>query len=469
MRAMPRGAAGGVCGGAGCRLNIASRAKPVVPLLEWQRQYVEDGSRFKLVVASAQSGKSFVTSLEFALRAMRQRKSLGIMLSASERQSVELMEKIKMHTAGWGVAIDSGFYEQTSIVQHTARFPNSNRIIALPANPDTARGYSGDVFLDEFALHRDSKAIWAAMMTRATRGYDVRVASTIKGTENKFYELVKLLGLHEGTRPGAQPVTRNGWSGHWVDIRMCREQGLDVDIEGLRAAIDDDEIFLQDYCNVPISGAECFIPPELVLACESSAASLEWDGAICDGMVAGWDVARKRDGSVVTIGQRVGDVVVVRGMIWMDRQPFEWQKTQCRAVAEAVQAAQGQFWMDATGIGAQMGEELAREFPCVMPAEFTVALKQDLAVRTKRALENHALLLPESNRVRRAFQAIKRQPGAGGQFLFDAARTSQGHADEFWSAALMLKAASGAAGYVPASDGGPVGNPVTTGLMEMTF
>ena len=103
---------------------------------------------------------------------------MGIMLSASERQSVELMEKVKMHTRAWDVRFEDGYFGQTEIIEHKATFPNGNRIIALPANPDTARGYSGDVFLDEFALHRDSRAIWAAMMTRATRGYKVRVAST---------------------------------------------------------------------------------------------------------------------------------------------------------------------------------------------------------------------------------------------------------------------------------------------------
>ena len=294
---------------------------PIVPLLEWQRNYIEDESRFKFVAASVQSGKSFATSLEFCLNRIK-KPDLGIMLSASERQSVELMEKVKMHTRAWDVKFEDGFFGQTEIIEHRATFPGGGRIIALPANPDTARGYSGDVFLDEFALHRDSRSIWAAMMTRATRGYKVRVASTFKGTENKFYELAKMLGLADGVRPEAQPVERNGWSGHWVDIYMAKEQGMPVDIEGQKAAIDDEEIWLQDYCNVPMSGAENFIPLELVLGCESAEAQLEWDGRTEPGLCAGFDVGRKRDLSVIVIGQPAADLVVVRGMIWMARMPF---------------------------------------------------------------------------------------------------------------------------------------------------
>ncbi len=211
--------------------------KPIVPLLDWQQTYVDDDSRFKLVVAAAQSGKSMGTTLEIVMEVIA-KAGLWIMLSASERQSVELMEKVKMHTRAMGAAIDveDGFFGTTEIAQHTARFPNGGRIIALPANPDTARGYSGNAFLDEFALHRDPLAIWAAMMTRATHGYKVRVASTLKGKNNKFYELCKDLGLHDGVRPSQQPVKRNGWSGHWVDIHMVREQraklGIVLDVEG---------------------------------------------------------------------------------------------------------------------------------------------------------------------------------------------------------------------------------------------
>jgi phage FluMu gp28-like protein len=446
------------------------RSTPIVPLLEWQRRYLEDESRFKLVVASVQSGKSFATSLEFALRALRPKRSLGILLSASERQSVELMEKVKMHTQGWGVAAESGFFQQTSIVQHTATFPNGNRIIALPANPDTARGYSGDVFLDEFALHRDAKAIWAAMMGRATRGYDVRVASTFKGHDNKFYELAKGLNLHEGVRPAEQPVRRNGWSGHWVDIYMCREQGLDVDIEGLRQAIDDDAIFQQEYANVPQSEAESFIPVELVLGCESGEASMEWAQPLADGRgsetFAGFDVGRKKDRSVIWIVERTaGDVLLTRGVIWMDRMAFAEQLKIARSVAAAVE----RFAIDATGIGAMLAEELEREFPWVEPVDFTAGRKERMAVEVKKRFEERTIRVPEDRRIRRACGAVKRHIGPTGGIRFDAARTDAGHADEFWSLALACAAAAVRREYVPASACGLVGRTTFAGVLARTF
>jgi phage FluMu gp28-like protein len=103
---------------------LAQKPKPVIPLLEWQERYIEDESRFKMLVKSVQTGGSFTGALEFGLRALRPKKSLGILLSASDRQSMELMEKVKMHTQGWGVVVETGFFESTEIVQHTAKFPN---------------------------------------------------------------------------------------------------------------------------------------------------------------------------------------------------------------------------------------------------------------------------------------------------------------------------------------------------------
>ncbi|MDW7973633.1 MAG: terminase family protein, partial [Thermodesulfovibrio sp.] len=68
-------------------------------------------------------------------------------------------------------------------------FPNRSKIVSLPASPSSVRGYSGHVFLDEFAFHKDSKAIWTAVFPIISKGYSIRVVSTPAGRSGKFYEL----------------------------------------------------------------------------------------------------------------------------------------------------------------------------------------------------------------------------------------------------------------------------------------
>jgi len=464
--------------------------KPIIPLLAWQQQWIEDDHRFKLVVAAAQaSGKSFVSSLEASMDRMKPGAAsaqLGILLSASDRQSVELMEKVKMHTRAWDVKFEDGYFEQTSIVEHRAIFPNGKRLLALPANPDTARGYSGDLLLDEFALHRDSKAIWAAGMTRVSRGFKCRVLSTVKGLNNQFGELLKMLGLADGVAPERQPVARQGWHGYWVDAAMAVAQGSPVDLAAMRDAIGDEDIWLQDFCNVPMEDGSQYIPLSLVMACESSEATLDWNWQPRPGLCAGYDVARKRDGSVIILGYPVGPLVVICGVIVLSQQTFAQQRSVCADVARVVEASGGRFAMDATGLGMQLGEELSAEFECVEPVNFATAVesglkdeegkaakvlvKERMAGLLKRRCEDRAIWLPESVQLRREFQAVKRYVGATGAVRLDAERTNKGgHADWFWATALLCGAMEGPRHYVPASECEVEGRTVMGNVMEAVF
>jgi phage FluMu gp28-like protein len=478
-------------GAGGAEGDGETRVKPIIPLLAWQQAWIEDDWRFKLVLGASQcAGKSFTTSLDMSLDRLKpgsQSAQLGIILSASERQSLEVMEKVKMHTRAWDVKFEDGYFEEnTSIAEHRVIFPNGKRLIALPANPDTARGYSGDLLLDEFALHRDSKAIWAAGMTRVSRGYKCRVASTVKGLNNQFGELIKMLGLADGA-PETQPVERNGWHGYWVDALMAVAQGAPVDLAAMREAIGDDDIWQQDFCNVPTEDGSQYIPLSMVLSCESGEATTDWDGKPRPGLCAGYDVARKRDGSVIILGYPVGPLAVICGVIVLSRMPFAEQKKICREVAGTVESAGGRFAMDATGIGMQLGEELSEEFTCVEPVNFAssvdgdvldkdgkpikVGVKERMAGILKRRCEDRMIWLPDSVQLRREFQAVKRYVGPTGAVRLDAERTEKGgHADWFWATALLCAALEGPGRlYVPASECGLMARSVTAGLMERAF
>ena len=65
------------------------------------------------------------------------------------------------------------------------------RIKVLAANPRTARGFSGDLILDEFAFHEDSAAIWEAAepILASNPDFLCRMASTGNGRHNLFYRM----------------------------------------------------------------------------------------------------------------------------------------------------------------------------------------------------------------------------------------------------------------------------------------
>ena len=197
----------------------------------------------KIAVWSRQSGKSFAAALRAVMKCMAKRTQY-IILSKGERQSRLFMEKVKdfcevfkelKESAGlYGVA-GIGRENHGSAVSRTT----GSRIIGLPANPDTARGYSGNIVLDEFAFHGDAHKIYAACFPIITRGYSIEVISTPNGTAGKFYEIAKNAGLvglpiadgrltieNQSNGPRSAIDNRQStignsqaiWSGHRVDI-----------------------------------------------------------------------------------------------------------------------------------------------------------------------------------------------------------------------------------------------------------
>lgn len=146
---------------------------PAIPLHLYQRRWFLDRSRFKIGMFARQTGKTFTTSLELVDDSFETEAAGGrarwVILSRGERQAREAMEEgVKKHARAYNLALtelEYGFRGEDGTLYNALEvtLPGGSRITALPANPDTARGFSANVFLDEFAFHKDSRAIWGAL------------------------------------------------------------------------------------------------------------------------------------------------------------------------------------------------------------------------------------------------------------------------------------------------------------------
>lgn len=277
----------------------SSKNQPAIRLYPYQQRWIEDKSRFKIALKARQTGFSFAVSLEVVLDSLEHR-TTWVLLSRGERQSRELMEKCQLHARAIGHALEiresDWRIDQDDIKVLEIRFPNGSKIIGLPANPDTARGFSGNVVLDEFAFHKDSRAIWRALFPIITRGYKLRVISTPQGKTGKFYDL--------------WTDTSGKWSKHKVDIYQAVADGLEVDIDELRAGIESEEDWAQEFECAFIDEASALLTYDLITACEHEAATTQLPEAFeAKGpMYLGMDIGRKRDLSVIWLLELVGDV-----------------------------------------------------------------------------------------------------------------------------------------------------------------
>lgn len=417
--------------------------KPVLPWRGYQLRFMNDPSSRRLWVASAQIGKSTALASRHTVKCLRKPNHLSIFLSASERQAKELALKAKRfisELAGIDCTLLQRILPQTADLQeHTIKFPNGSRIIALSATPETARGYTGDVVMDEYAHHPDQDAMFQVAYRQITLGYDLDVASTPFGQGNRFHRMAEALGLGNGVEPPQQPTQVNGWSGHWTDIHMAVREGLPVSPEVIRLGLgSDDETWRQEYLCQFLSLDYMWVPPELYGSCATAEATI--GSPVGRGLFAGWDIARKRDLSVIWFFEQVGDVAWTRGIIEMRNQPTPDQVDAARAWIPFIRRMN----VDMTGMGLAIYESLYKDYPDkVEGVQFTAATKEAMAVSMKHTMERRKVRLPEDDTCRRDFGAVRKTVNAIGQSRFDSEHDKQlGHSDRWWAACLALQAMS---------------------------
>jgi phage FluMu gp28-like protein len=407
-----------------------------------------------MMVKATQIGISTATAgWAIFKRCLRIPNHLVILLSRSERQSLELARKCKgLIDAYEGIKADlyeGRQFQRTEKKQHEIEFPNGSRIIALAANPDTARGYTGDMVLDEFAFHQDAEAIYKSAYGRMTNpGYQMRVVSTPNGAQGKFHALAQQMALDGGFRPPRQPVRLgpDHWSAHWADVHLAVEEGFPISVSELRAGCDEDT-WLQEYCCNFLAGGSQWIPWELFSANIESGLVVD-DNPQPSGLYAGWDIARSRDLSVVWFDELVGDVTVTRGVLVMRNMPTPEQTELVSRIMPRVH----RLCIDKTGMGLPIFETMDRAFYGKVEAiTFTQQTKETMATHTKRRLEERKCRLPETviidnkpddQMIWQNFRSVRKTTTALGQVRFDAAHDDKfGHADFFWAKCLAESAA----------------------------
>jgi phage terminase large subunit-like protein len=133
----------------------------------WQAQLLRTAAQRILLLCSRQSGKS-TTAAALALRtSLLEANSLTLLLSPSLRQSSELFKKVQHLYNTLGRPVPS---RQESAL--TMQLANGSRVVSLPGDEQTVRGYSGVdlLVLDEAALVPDSLYVSVRPMLAVSQG-----------------------------------------------------------------------------------------------------------------------------------------------------------------------------------------------------------------------------------------------------------------------------------------------------------
>jgi phage FluMu gp28-like protein len=408
----------------------------------YQQRWVAEDSRFKVGMFARQTGKTFTTTFEVARDCQQAdidgKRARWVILSRGERQAKEAMEEgVKRHCQALGAVIKSFESEYRGEATYRAlevQFSGGSKITALPANPDTARGFSANVFLDEFAFHADSRKIWQALFPVISAGWKLRVVSTPNGKTNKFYDLMT--------------GTDDGWYRQTVDIYQAVADGLPRDIDELRAALDDEDAWAQEFELKWLDEASAWLSYDLINGVEHDQAGRPelYQGNPC---FVGVDIAARHDLFVIWVAEMVGDVLWTREIIARQRISFAEQDALLDDVFDRYLVAR--CCMDQTGMGEKPVEDAQRRHGAhrVEGVLFTGPNKLTLATAGKQVFEDRRLRIPMGDaKLRADLHKLQKITGPTGAPRFVAEADGAGHADRAWACFLAVNAAaSGAAQY----------------------
>jgi phage FluMu gp28-like protein len=423
-------------------------------------------------VQARQTGKSFQTACEAACDAMTDPGTKWVCLSSGERQSLEWMTKCKEWAAAFKLSIES--YAENRLLGEALLkvaeivFANGSRVVAIPANPSTARGYSANVILDEFAYHEDPDAIWAAMFPSLTnplagtfmervhalyggseherirRQMKIRVVSTFNGRENKFFKLW-------------EKRKENGYSGHLTTIYDAIKEGLPLDAEEIRLGLDDADMWAQEYECQPTDTSNVLLPYGLLQQAEDIEATelIEPEFFTSNRRIfCGIDFGRSNDPTICWTLEVVGDILWTREVLVLRTMSTPEQN---KILEMRIKAALRTCY-DYTGPGIGFGDYAIRELGVGQwkPEEhkfgrlelftFTPKSKRLLFPTLRRKFEAPCKIrIPISRMIREDLHSVQ-QVVTGGEYNYWAPRSRQGHSDRCTALALAIRAATEGAG-----------------------
>ena len=429
-------------------------ADPKATFLPFQSRWINDNARLKLAEKSRQIGWSWSSAYACVRRTARQGARSDQWVSSRDEMQARLFiddcklwaDVLRLGAQDFGEQVLDGDQRQTSF---DLKFANGHMIHSMSSNPDAQAGKRGGRVLDEFALHKDPRKLWAIAYPGITWGGSLEAFSTHRGSHNFFNLLIR--EIREAGNP-------KGISLHRVTLEDALGEGLlyklqqklppdderqDMDeaayFDFVRAGCVDEESFLQEYQCEPADDDVAFLEYDLIAACEY-AQDIYWRLLEGRELYLGIDIGRKRDLTVLWVVERLGDVLYTRhiealaNMSKPDQEAIIWPWiTRCRRTC-----------IDGTGLGIGWVDDAQRRFgeSRVEGVTFTVKVKESLAYPVRGAMQDRKLRIPYDPTIRADLRSVTKQTTAAGNIRFTAERTPDGHADRFWALALAIHAAS---------------------------
>lgn len=449
-------------------------SEPAIEFDDYQREFLEDMSRFQIYLKGRQLGFSYVAAARTLARSQLIDNYTAVIASYKADDAKEKIRYVKQMYDSLPDAYkkDKLVDNATSIefVNKAGRQSTGSRIIAQGKGP--IRGKGGgflDVILDEFAFFGAFDGIvydsTVPVFTRVKHG-SLTIISTPLGKSGKFYD------IWSGGSGGKKHRNYKRRAIYWwdfsllcKDVQRARREAKSmhtlqrVELFGtdqLHELFDamDLEAFQQEFECAFIDETNSYFPLEMIYKCVM-------DDEIPDGKVnseqqrlmaeslnelrdktsgrlgGGYDVGRRKDASELTALDQTDTTKILRYMATYKQSDFELQERELDRFIEIANPVR--VCIDENGIGMQLAEGRRKKHGSrVEPVAFTNAGKETMAVSLHREFEKgrSGILIPNDLDLISQIVSIRREVTSNGAFRYSADRNDKHHGDKFWSLAL---------------------------------
>ena len=272
-------------------------------------------------------------------------------------------------------------------------FPSQSRMISLPNNPKTVRGFPADlIIMDEFAHFTSPQAMMSAISPSLSRGGRLIVTSTPFGRSNLFSEI-----WHND----------DAYSKHRIPWEMCPDPDYHAGVERLRETMSPVQ-FGQEYeTKFLIEDLQVFHSGEIT-PCIDDRLTEHSEPLEGEYYRFGIDFGRRVNSTVVMI-------VGVRGSTVFLRRALEMQKTDYTVQIKKICELEKRFKpviinVDSTGIGTAPYEMLRKELGSrVAGHQFSNQFKSQVVGDMRVLFQDQCLAIPRNKKLMRQLLSLEKQ------------------------------------------------------------
>lgn len=391
-------------------------------LQPWQLRYWNAFKTHRHLIScvSRQCGKSFIASWCCVYDCIMNG-AVWTLVSTGQRAADELLNKcllIAKYFEGMlrGTPLHFTFTNNATKI----KFSSGGVINSLPNNPDGLRGFSSSLLMDEMAFIANADECWQACIPFLTSPHGaekkLQIISTPGACSGKFYDLWNNSDYYKTK----------------VTLIDAVNEGLPIDIEEIKKTVMDDDVFRQEYLCEFLDADTALFPYDVLR-------NATWSIQPIGGKIyIGIDIGRTHDKTSIAVLREINGTYYIDHVESLTNKEFSYQEQYIGNLIKSMNPAK--VCIDATGIGAQLAENLRKKFATVKEVKFTNESKNEMFTMTRAKMGNGTLFIPNDNALIEDLHKIRRLVSPSGNLSFSASRDDKGHADDATSIALSVYA-----------------------------